>query len=99
MSRPEVKKDFVIKDYEDLPLGTYSEGMLLTESMEGWRTKKPVIDTDKCIDCGMCYLVCPEGVIYKENDKVLIDYRFCKGCGICSKECIGKFINMIKEEK
>ena len=34
MSRPELKKDLSIKSYEDLPIGTYSEGMLLTETME-----------------------------------------------------------------
>lgn len=99
MSRPELKKDFSIKNYNDLPLGTYSEGMLLTETMEGWITKKPVVDTEKCIECNMCYLVCPEGVIYVEDGQVKIDYRFCKGCGICSKECVGKCIHMVKEEK
>ena len=99
MSRPEVNKDFSINSHKDLPTGTYASGMLLTETMEGWRTEKPVIDVDKCIECKMCYLVCPEGVIYEENGRCMIDYRFCKGCGICSRECVGKCIKMVKEEK
>ena len=24
-----------------------------------WRTRRPVMDEDKCIGCGICYLYCP----------------------------------------
>lgn len=99
MSRPEVNKDFTINSYKDLPIGTYTNGMLLTETMEGWREEKPVINLDNCIECKVCHLVCPEGVIYEEDGICKIDYRFCKGCGICSRECVGKCISMVKEEK
>lgn len=99
MSRPKVNKDFQINSYKDLPTGTYADAFILTETMEGWRSERPVIDRETCLECNMCYLACPEGVIYEENGDIKIDYRFCKGCGICSKECIGKCIRMVKEEK
>jgi pyruvate ferredoxin oxidoreductase delta subunit len=99
MARPKIKKDLVIETYKDLPIGTYGDALLLTETLEGWRTKRPVIDLDKCIDCKVCYLVCPEGVIHEFKERCTIDYRFCKGCGICSQECIAKCIQMVKEEK
>lgn len=99
MSRPIVNKDFIINSYKDLPIGTYASGMLLTETMEGWREEKPVINPNKCIECNVCGLVCPEGVIYEEDGVWMIDYRFCKGCGICSRECVGKCIKMVREEK
>ena len=97
MNRPIVNQDFKIQKIEDLPCGTYGEAMLLTETMEGWRSERPIIDTIQCIHCNWCYLVCPEGVIYEEAGQKNIDYRFCKGCGICSKECKKKCITMEQE--
>ena len=100
MNRPKVDKNFKIESLKDLPLGTYEKGLLLTETMEGWRTEKPVIDNKDCINCNMCYLVCPEGEVYKNDDVHMeIDYRFCKGCGICCKHCSKHCIAMIKEVK
>lgn len=59
-----------------------------------WRTFKPILDKEKCIDCGNCVLFCPEGCINKEYD---IDYDYCKGCGICAEECPVKAIKMERE--
>ncbi len=56
-----------------------------------WRTFKPILDKDKCIDCGNCVLFCPEGCINKDYD---IDYDYCKGCGICAEECPVEAIKM-----
>ena len=97
MARPIVNKDFQIKGLQGLPCGTYGSAMLLTETMEGWRSQHPVIEHDKCIHCNWCYMVCPEGVIYEEDGKIKVDYRFCKGCGICQKECKKQCIIMEEE--
>jgi len=35
----------------------------------------------------LCYLVCPEGAISRDEGKIIIDPTLCKGCGICSAEC------------
>jgi 2-oxoacid:acceptor oxidoreductase delta subunit (pyruvate/2-ketoisovalerate family) len=66
-----------------------------------WRTYRPVIDSEKCTKCGMCYLYCPEGVIQlnDETNEYEIDLDYCKGCGICAKECPSKAIRMDLEEK
>jgi pyruvate ferredoxin oxidoreductase delta subunit len=59
-----------------------------------WRTFKPVLDMDKCIECDNCVLFCPEGSINSEYE---IDYDYCKGCGICAEECPVKAIEMVRE--
>ncbi len=61
-----------------------------------WRMFRPEIDKDKCIKCLFCWIYCPDGVI--DRDNLQINYDFCKGCGICAKECPRNAINMIREE-
>jgi len=65
----------------------------------GWRTFAPVIDNGKCIDCGNCWIYCPEGCIYRDNGVYSADLDYCKGCGICENECPSDAIKMILEEK
>jgi Pyruvate/2-oxoacid:ferredoxin oxidoreductase delta subunit len=39
-----------------------------------WRTFKPEINYEKCTNCGVCAMYCPDGLIkvYQENDKKLL---------------------------
>ncbi|MFX0099270.1 MAG: 4Fe-4S binding protein [Candidatus Hodarchaeota archaeon] len=67
---------------------------------KSWRTFKPVIDNDKCIlvksekaNCWFCWLYCPEAAIERTKPPK-IKYDYCKGCGICSRECPHKAITM-----
>ncbi len=62
-----------------------------------WRTSRPVLDSEKCNGCLICWLLCPENVIARVNRA--IDYVYCKGCGVCAVECPRKAIAMIKEEE
>ncbi len=65
-----------------------------------WRTEKPVLDTNKCTSCMLCWIYCPDTAIMVENKKVTgINYFHCKGCGICAYECPDriKAITMVKE--
>ena len=71
----------------EIPEATaYEAGYLVTKNA-GWRNFRPTVDAAKCVGCLQCYLHCPDGVIYKKDGKVAIDYDFCKGCGICKKVC------------
>jgi pyruvate ferredoxin oxidoreductase delta subunit len=97
MNRPGIKKHknpSHISDYPEAPC--FDAGYLVTENA-GWRTEKPIIDKSKCTGCFYCYLCCPEGVIFKADKKIDIDYAFCKGCGICAKVCKSKAIDMVRE--
>ncbi|NTV03096.1 MAG: 4Fe-4S binding protein [Chlorobiaceae bacterium] len=83
---------------EDYPTGTVFPAGHLVETSSGWRSKRPVIDTERCINCLVCWLLCPEGVIRKSPDgRLEIDYDYCKGCGICARECHPGVILMKQE--
>ena len=63
-----------------------------------WRIEKPVIDQSRCIRCLLCWVYCPEpAVVRGEDDRVEVDYDYCKGCGICANECPVKAITMVPE--
>lgn len=67
-----------------------------------WLSERPIIDKDKCIKCGLCYMLCPEGCIYQVEDWYFeADLFYCKGCGICAQECPPKAeaITMVPEEE
>jgi pyruvate ferredoxin oxidoreductase delta subunit len=69
----------------------------------GWRTNYPVVDPQKCINCGLCAKVCPEGIIFQDQKSVKpyyhADLGYCKGCGLCAAECPVKAIVMKLDEK
>ena len=60
-----------------------------------WRYRRPVVRDNDCVRCGICAEYCPCGVIENTNDKVVIDYTYCKGCGICTVECPKKAIDFV----
>ena len=70
----------------------------LTTKNSGWRTYRPVVNQERCTGCLKCYMDCPDGCIFKvEDKKVAVDYDFCKGCAICASSCKFDAIEMITE--
>ncbi|MDK2973717.1 MAG: pyruvate ferredoxin oxidoreductase delta subunit [Methanofollis sp.] len=61
-----------------------------------WREFRPVVDQEKCNQCGICQIHCPDAVI---DEELNIDLDFCKGCGVCANVCPKKAIAMVREEK
>jgi len=58
----------------------------------------PQWDKDRCIRCGICYIYCPDGAVYRQSDGFFdVDKDKCKGCGICHRECWFGVINMVLE--
>jgi len=64
-----------------------------------WRTQRPVHEHSRCIKCGLCAIFCPEGCI-EPNEEGFFEANlfYCKGCGICARECWTKAITMVEEE-
>lgn len=70
----------------------------LVSKNAGWRIKRPIIDSQACTGCLLCYMQCPDGTIFKSGPRgVAVDYDFCKGCGICAKACRSGAIRMAME--
>lgn len=88
-----------LKTLADYPMGSSCPSFHITEGNAGWRVFRPVINPDTCVGCYRCYLVCPDAAIHKADDgKFIVDYDFCKGCGVCAYECKPKAIAMVKED-
>lgn len=89
---------------EDFARSTCFEGGFLVSKNAGWRSERPVIDQEACTLCLNCYMMCPDGTIYKVYDggdrptAIAIDYDFCKGCGICARTCPADCIAMVSED-
>jgi pyruvate ferredoxin oxidoreductase delta subunit len=69
-----------------------------------WRSRRPVLHPGRCLtcrpkpgDCQICWMYCPEAAM-SQGRPPTIDYRYCKGCGCCARECPGRAIDMVPEE-
>jgi len=76
---------------------TYEPGWSLDNKTGAWRSLRPVKSDDRCTDCALCWLYCPEGCISQEGFR--IDLSYCKGCGICAAECPTDAIVMERESE
>jgi len=65
-----------------------------------WRSQRPLFDSSKCIKCGICYIFCPEGCVEQNTEGYFeANLYYCKGCGICARECWPQAITMVEEEE
>ncbi|MDW8170244.1 MAG: 4Fe-4S binding protein [Desulfurococcaceae archaeon] len=85
------------RGWRELPIGAVTYKLSLEYKTGGWRTLKPIIDLSKCTRCMLCWLFCPEMAIVWSGRDVLVNYDYCKGCGICAYECPVKAIDMVPE--
>jgi pyruvate ferredoxin oxidoreductase delta subunit len=70
-----------------------------------WRNKRPAVVREKCLavkagkdTCQICWVYCPDGCIARGVGPV-IDFDYCKGCGICAQECPSGAIEMVPEHE
>jgi len=90
------------KGWKEIPIGgVILDGGNSTRNKTGsWRAFRPVVDSEKCINCMQCVINCPDMAIkVKEGKRTKTDLDFCKGCGICAEICPVKCIKMEEEAK
>lgn len=48
-----------------------------------------LIDTEKCIGCGLCVEMCPEGGVLAMEDEIskVVNIDRCSGCRSCEVNC------------
>ena len=101
-SRPTLREGLAARPSQ-FARSTCFEAGHLTSVNAGWRSVRPVIDAEQCTLCLNCYMYCPDGTIAKVRDDegvcvaVVVDYDFCKGCGVCAKVCPVPCIAMVDE--
>ena len=49
--------------------------------------KRPVIDQEKCTNCGKCADLCNYNALAVVPDEVMVFPELCHGCGLCSLAC------------
>lgn len=62
----------------------------------------PIIDTEKCIECGICVNHCSHNVYDKEKSPVPIvvfEQNCIDGCGGCASKCPTNAISYIGDKK
>lgn len=96
-----IKKD---SKWNELPIGGLIPKSGTAEEFEtgDWRTERPILDKNKCINCLMCWIYCPDSAIIVKDGKLEgFDLKHCKGCGICAEECPKKVkaITMVPESE
>jgi len=88
--------------WKDIEIGAIvtSPGSASQYKTGDWRSLRPIWDNTRCIKCGMCALFCPEGCI-EQNEEGYFEANlyYCKGCGICARECWTEAITMVEEEE
>ena len=52
-----------------------------------WRVVRPIMDKERCTDCGACIEACPMAAIHADGAVIRIRYAGCIGCGICAVNC------------
>lgn len=63
-----------------------------------WRSHRPLLDREKCNDCLLCWIFCPDSSIHTKDGKLTgFDWEHCKGCGICAQVCPITAISMVEE--
>lgn len=81
-----------------------------TEIEGGPNTAQAMAEAQRCFSCGNClacdncWTLCPDNAVLKTSEiakdgsHYLFDYEYCKGCGLCAKECPCGFISMVEDD-
>lgn len=80
------------KDNARAPIGPVGPAGNTPTRTGSWALAQPEIDSGRCNKCLLCWIFCPEGCILRQVSEgveqvPVVDYYYCKGCGICEREC------------
>lgn len=97
----ETKNPQIVR-FSDLNLAYFEHQKRKSLPDESYLEAKRCFSCGFCRECENCFNFCPEPAVKKTNDQLnpyVIDYDYCKGCGICAKECPRGVIIMEEENE
>jgi NADPH-dependent glutamate synthase beta subunit-like oxidoreductase/Pyruvate/2-oxoacid:ferredoxin oxidoreductase delta subunit len=71
----------------------------------GFALDEALAETDRCFSCGTCIQCdncvhyCPDLAVKREDDGYVVLTDYCKGCGLCVKECPTGSMKMVEEAR
>lgn len=71
----------------------------------GLYLEQALAEAERCFSCGTCVLCdncvhyCPDLAVRRDGDGYVVLADYCKGCGICVKECPTGSMKMVEESK
>jgi 2-oxoacid:acceptor oxidoreductase delta subunit (pyruvate/2-ketoisovalerate family) len=89
-----------LKAWNELPAGgAVAPGETPRQATGAWRTGlKPRAQVDKCVNCLLCWLYCPDSAILLDGTVFAgFDYDVCKGCELCAEVCPVEAVEMVPE--
>ncbi len=89
--RPELERIRRQTNFEEV-IGGLTEENALFEA-------RRCLSCGNCFECDNCFGVCPDNAVVKlgAGSRYEFNYDFCKGCGICARECPCGAIEMVPE--
>jgi len=90
--RPELERIRRQSTFDEV-IGNLTEEKALFEA-------RRCLSCGNCFECDNCFGVCPDNAVIKlgPSQGYQFDLDFCKGCGICAKECPCGAIDMVPEQ-
>jgi pyruvate ferredoxin oxidoreductase delta subunit len=88
--------------FKDLPIGIIipEAGSAQEYDTGSWTAFYAKFWADRCIQCYICWIVCPDSsIIVKDGLVAGVDLVHCKGCGLCASECPPKANALTMERK
>ncbi|MCC7060263.1 MAG: FAD-dependent oxidoreductase, partial [Burkholderiaceae bacterium] len=75
----------------------------LVEVQPGFDLEQALAEAQRCFSCGTCihcdncFHYCPDLAIRRVGDGYEVDGDYCKGCGVCVRECPTGSMEMVEE--
>jgi len=73
------------------------------EVQQGFDPERALAEAERCFSCGTCIqcdncvVYCPDLAVRRDGDGYVVLTDYCKGCGVCVKECPTGSMIMIEE--
>jgi NADPH-dependent glutamate synthase beta subunit-like oxidoreductase len=76
-----------------------------SEVQIGFDLEQALAETERCFSCGTCIQCdncvhyCPDLAVQRDGDRYVVLTDYCKGCGLCVKECPTGAMKMVEEDR